>query len=74
VSTFNYALLRRWRLEAGLKPEQACARADISYSYLASLERGTGSNPSAAILIRLASFYGRDNIRELFDPDLADAR
>lgn len=68
---YNYPLLIKWRTEAGLKHEQACAAAGISFSYLYHLEKH-GGNPSGAILVRLASVYGHD-ISELFDPDLADA-
>jgi len=74
VTPFNHDLLRAWRLESGLKLEEVCVAAPISYPYLRRLE-DKGGNPSAAVLARLAVVYRRD-LRELFttEPDRAGAR
>ncbi len=74
MPTFNHRMLRAWRLESGLRPERVCADAEISFSYLRTLE-DRGGNPTAAVLARLAAIYGRD-VGELFtpDPDPAGAR
>jgi transcriptional regulator with XRE-family HTH domain len=67
MPTFNHRMLRTWRLESDKTPEEACYRAGISYPYLRQLE-DNGGNPSAALLARLAAFYGRP-LDELFIPD-----
>jgi transcriptional regulator with XRE-family HTH domain len=74
ATAFNHHVLRAWRLESGLKPEEVCVAAPISYPYLRQLE-DNGGNPSAAMLARLAAVYGRD-LGELFtsDPDPAGVR
>ena len=64
ATAFNHRVLRAWRLESGLTPEQVCVAAPISYPYLRTLE-DRGGNPSAAVLARLAEVYGRP-IGELF--------
>jgi transcriptional regulator with XRE-family HTH domain len=62
-------VLRAWRDASGMRPEQVCVLAEVSYSYLRALEQGYyfARNPSVAVLTRLAAVYGRD-VRELFDP------
>ena len=72
MPTFNHRVLRTWRLESGLRPEEVCYRAEISFSYLRTLE-DRGGNPSAIVLARLAAIYGRE-VGELFTPDSAGAR
>jgi transcriptional regulator with XRE-family HTH domain len=74
ATAFNHHLLRPWRLESGLRPEDVCVAAKISYLYLLQLE-AKGGNPSAAVLARLAAAYGHD-LGELFtaDPDPAGTR
>ncbi len=74
ATAFDHRVLRQWRLESGKTPEQVCVAAPISYPYLRQLEDGHG-NPSAAVLARIASVYGRD-VGELFtsDHDPAGAR
>lgn len=64
-STFNYARLRQWRDESGLRVEEVAARSGISYSYLRALE-DRGGNPTAGILAALAAVYGKP-VSELFD-------
>jgi transcriptional regulator with XRE-family HTH domain len=77
ANSFNGAVLRRWRLEAGVKPELVCVKAGLSWPYLRALEdrRTYARHPSLALLTRLAEFFGRD-ITELFaeDTDTAGAR
>jgi transcriptional regulator with XRE-family HTH domain len=62
--TFDRRLLRAWRLSSGLKPEQVCVKASISFPYLRHIESGFRS-PSADVLTRLAGVYGQD-VRDLF--------
>jgi transcriptional regulator with XRE-family HTH domain len=69
--TFDRRLLRTWRLGSGLRAEQVCVKADISFSYLRAIEDGQRS-PSADVLTRLAGVYGQD-VRDLFG-ELAGAR
>ena len=69
---FNHTVLRAWRLESGMTPEQVCVAARVSYPYLRRLE-DLGGNPSADLLDRLAAAYGRP-VGELFTPDPAAAR
>ena len=45
MATFNHRVLRTWRLESGMTPEQVCVLARLSYPYLRQLE-DTGGNPS----------------------------
>jgi transcriptional regulator with XRE-family HTH domain len=74
--SFNYRLLRTWRLDAGLRREQVCAAAGISFGYLRHIEDGTRHNPSIAVLTRVAEALGH-SVSELFtddDPELAGAR
>lgn len=78
MPTFNYRILRAWRLESGIRPEEVCYRAGISFSYLRTLE-DRGGNPRAIVLATLAEIYGR-NLGELYtldpdpEPDPAGAR
>ena len=65
--TFNYGLLRTWRLESGKTLEEIAFRAQVSYPYLRKLE-DLGGNPSAALVTRLAAVLDRDP-RELFTAD-----
>ena len=62
----NRHVLRTWRADSGKTLEEVAFRAECSYPYLRRLE-DRGSNPSAALLARIAAVYGRD-IRELFTP------
>lgn len=55
----NPATLRAWRLSSGMRPEEVCYRAGISFPYLRQLEDGTARNPSTDVLTRLAAVYGR---------------
>jgi len=73
MPTFNHRVLRAWRLDSGIRPEEVCYRAEISYTYLRQLE-DKGGNPSASVLARLAAVYGRD-LGELFttEPNRAGA-
>ena len=71
MSTFKHRMLRTWRLESGLRPAEVCYRAEISPSYLRTLE-DRGGNPSASVLGRLAAVYGR-SLDELFTFD-SDAK
>jgi len=72
MATFDHRVLRAWRLQSGMKPEQVCVQADMSFSYLRALEAGAHRNPSVGLLTRLAAAYGRD-VRELFTDDPAPA-
>jgi transcriptional regulator with XRE-family HTH domain len=63
--SFDYRVLRAWRLESGMKLEQACVLADVSYPYLRAIEHGQRQRPSIELLTRLAAVYDRD-LRELF--------
>jgi transcriptional regulator with XRE-family HTH domain len=65
---FNYRLLRTWRLDSGLRPEEVCVRARLSASYLRAIEDGARVNPSAQLLARIAGVYGR-SLDELFTAD-----
>lgn len=77
TNAFNHRVLRRWRLASGIRMEQVCVLANVSYPYLRSMEDGRAyaSHPSFALLTRLAAVYQRD-IRELFtdDSETAGAR
>ena len=76
MTSFNGRELRTWRLESGMTPEQVCVAAEVSYTYLRSLEDGAAKNPTIALLTRIAAVYGRD-IRDLFtdhDEPMAGAR
>jgi transcriptional regulator with XRE-family HTH domain len=68
---FNHRKLREWRLASGLRPEEVCARAGVSYSYLRGIEDGARVNPSARMLARIAAVYGR-SLDELFTTDDAE--
>jgi transcriptional regulator with XRE-family HTH domain len=72
MATFDHRVLHAWRLESGLRAEQVCVQADMSFSYLRALEAGAHRNPSVGLLTRLAAVYGRD-VRELFTDDAAPA-
>lgn len=69
----DYRRLRAWRLAEGLSAETVCARAGISFAYLAALESGRANNPSFAVLLRILAVYGRGPA-DLLDDDLAGAR
>lgn len=56
---FNSELLRAWRENSGLRVEEVCARAGVSYPYLRSLEAGRQDNPSLDVVARLAAVFGR---------------
>lgn len=74
AASFDPCVLRAWRQESGLKAEQVCVLADVSYPYLKGLEGGAYRNPSAALLTRLANTFGR-SVGELFpDADAAGVR
>lgn len=64
MPVFHHAVLRRWRTESGMSPEESAYRAHCSLSYLRRLE-AIGGNPSAELAARLAALYGHD-INELF--------
>ena len=74
MSTINRHVLRAWRADSNKTLEEVAFRAQVSYPYLRRLE-DEGGNPSAALVVRIATVYGRD-VRELFtpDPDPAGAR
>jgi transcriptional regulator with XRE-family HTH domain len=76
MAFFDHRKLRAWRLASGLRPEEVCARAQVSYSYLRAIEDGARVNPSIAVLTRLAGVFGR-RVGELFtddEPEPAGAR
>ena len=60
MATFDHRVLRAWRLQSGMKPEQVCVQADMSLLDLRALEAGAHRNPSVGLLTRLAAAYGRD--------------
>ena len=68
MATFDHRVLRRWRLESGMKPEQVCARPAV-YPYLRAIEDGARPNPSVHLLGRLAAVYGKP-VGELFTDDI----
>jgi transcriptional regulator with XRE-family HTH domain len=68
MATFDHRVLRTWRLESGLRPEQVCVLAQVSYPYLRAIEDGASPNPSIHLLGRLAAVYHRD-VGELFTED-----
>lgn len=51
-------VFRRWRLDAGYSPAEACALVPISRPHLDAIERGV-KTPSVALLLRLAEVYGK---------------
>lgn len=59
MPAFNAVLLRLWRESSGLRMEEVCYRAGISYPYLRALETGKQDNPSLDVIIRLAAVFGR---------------
>ena len=69
----DHRVLRGWRRDSDMTPEQVCVLARVSYPYLRALEDGapTARNPSFAVLARIASVYGRDP-GELFTDDDAE--
>lgn len=69
MATFDHRVLRRWRLESGMKPEQVCVLAQLSYPYLRAIEDGARPNPSIHLLGRLAAVYGKP-VGELFTDDI----
>ena len=68
MPVLNHHKLLEWRHASGLRPEEVCTRAGISYSYLRAIEYGQRANPSALVLVRLAAVYDR-TIGELFDAE-----
>jgi transcriptional regulator with XRE-family HTH domain len=66
MPAFKHRKLLEWRRNSGLRPEEVCARAQVSYGYLRAIENGGRVNPSAQILARIAAVYGR-SLDELFD-------
>lgn len=72
MPVLNHHKLLEWRRASGLRPEEVCIRAGISYSYLRAIEYGQRSNPSALVLVRIAAVYGK-TIGELFDTEPAGA-
>lgn len=60
--------LRAWRLASGMRPEQVCVAADVSYPHLRAIEDSNRINPSLAVLERIARAYGR-SLAELFADD-----
>ncbi len=65
VQSINFARLRQWRDESGLRVEEVAARSGISYSYLRALE-DKGGNPTAAVIAAIAAVYGKP-VSELFE-------
>jgi transcriptional regulator with XRE-family HTH domain len=54
---YDYAKLRAWRDEAGLRREQVAVDLSISARWLEALEVGR-KTPSVQMLSRLAAYYG----------------
>lgn len=52
--------LRSYRQEKNLSLRTAAESVDVTYSYLARIERGEVDYPSADLLIRLADLYDVD--------------
>ena len=56
---YEYAKLRAWRADAGLRLERVAADLEISAGWLRRLELGgDGRAPSLDLLNRLAAYYG----------------
>jgi transcriptional regulator with XRE-family HTH domain len=72
MSTFDHRVLRKWRLESGMRAEQVCVDARVSYPYLRAIEDGASPSPSIRLLERLAAVYGRP-MGELFTDDAETA-
>jgi transcriptional regulator with XRE-family HTH domain len=51
-------MLKTLRIHRGLTQTQLAKRAKLPQSYIACLERGTRTNPSLAVLRRLAKALG----------------
>jgi transcriptional regulator with XRE-family HTH domain len=65
----NNRVLRGWRFDSGMTPEEVCWHArPLSTGYLRELEDGRATNPSAPLLARIAAAYGR-SLDELFTAD-----
>jgi transcriptional regulator with XRE-family HTH domain len=62
---FDNTVLRQWRHDSGMRPEEVAYRAGISVTYLFGLENGLKRNPSARVLAGLAHVYRRD-LTELY--------
>jgi transcriptional regulator with XRE-family HTH domain len=52
-------ILRNWRKESGMGLRKLAAKAGMSFTYLAKIERGELAPPSEEKLIRLAEVLGR---------------
>jgi transcriptional regulator with XRE-family HTH domain len=70
---YDYRVLAAWHQKSGLRAEQVCVDAGVSYSYLGHLLAGRATRPTIGLLERLAAVYGRD-IAELFTDAPAGAR
>lgn len=57
-SYVDSARLREWRDISGLRIEEVCSRAQVSYPYLRALEAGARINPTIDTLTRIAAVYG----------------
>jgi transcriptional regulator with XRE-family HTH domain len=68
MPVLNHHKLLEWRRASGLRPEEVCARAGISYYYLRAIESGQRVNPRALVLVQLAAVYDH-TIGELFDTE-----
>ncbi len=64
----DHRVLRTWRLESKFTPEEVCVLAKVSYPYLRALEDGAATNPTFAVVARIAAVYGRSPA-ELFAAD-----
>jgi transcriptional regulator with XRE-family HTH domain len=65
---WDHNLLRRWRDEAGLRPEPVAAQLGRSVAWLYALEGGTYANqPGVDSLISLCRVYGHE-LAELIIP------
>jgi transcriptional regulator with XRE-family HTH domain len=59
ATVFNHQLLRQWRDESGLRPEEVAFKAGVSFSHLLRLE-SVGGRPSGDLITRIARVYGHD--------------
>jgi hypothetical protein len=74
MPALNHDVFRAWHLESGKRLEETAYRAEVSYPHLRAIYDGRATNPSAALIARIAAVYGR-SIDELYaDPDPAGAR
>jgi transcriptional regulator with XRE-family HTH domain len=63
---YDYAKLRAWRDEAGLRRERVAVDLDMSARWLEQLELGR-KTPSVQLLTRLAAYYGHQAGELLMD-------